>query len=86
MAETIKDWVVLKCDCGGDLFMPLVKLRFRDGSGTSSEAAGHQCIACHGLVDNARMVKLIEISRLQRQLKETQAELDAKQETPAARR
>lgn len=81
----IKEWVVLKCDCGGDKFVPLVHLRFRTGGGTNAEPAGHQCIACMGVVDNARMIKLIELTALRRQLKETEAEIEAKTDAPAGR-
>lgn len=73
MTGLVLDWTVLKCDCKGDLFLPLVRLKYRDGGGTTTEPAGHKCGACGAVVDNAYMIKLIEIQRK----RDSRARLDA---------
>ena len=79
MAE-IREWVALKCDCGGDRFEALFHLKYRTGGGTTQEPAGYRCIACLGVVDNQRMIRLIEINRLRAEVKEKEAEIEAKSE------
>lgn len=74
----IREWTRLKCDCGSEVFEALVYLKFRSGGGTTTEPAGHRCIACTGLVDNQRMIRLIEINRLRQEVKEKEAEIEAK--------
>ncbi|HYE93732.1 MAG TPA: hypothetical protein VEA38_22055 [Terriglobales bacterium] len=74
----IAEWTKLKCDCGGDLFMPLVRLKYRDsGSGTSSEPAGHKCAACGAVVDNAYMIRLIEIQKKRAEIARLSAEVES---------
>ena len=58
----IAEWTVLKCDCGSDLFLTQVRLKYKgDGGGTTTEPAGHKCAACGAHVDNAYMIRLIDI-------------------------
>lgn len=57
---TISEWTVLRCDCKGDLFEPIVRLKYKKEGGTTSEPAGHKCVACGAVVDNAYMIFLIE--------------------------
>jgi hypothetical protein len=76
----IREWTILKCDCGGDKFEELVHLKFRTGGGTTTEPAGHRCIACNGIVDNQRMIRLIELAKLRQEIKEKEAEIEAKSE------
>jgi hypothetical protein len=71
----IAEWVTLKCECGGDRFAPIVKLKFKAGGGTTTEPAGHQCTECRAIVDNAYMIRLVERQDKQRQLRELQEEL-----------
>jgi hypothetical protein len=59
----INEFVTLKCDCKGELFSPVVKLRHKAEGGTISEPAGHRCVACGAVVDNAYMIRLIDIQR-----------------------
>jgi hypothetical protein len=56
---TISEFQVLKCDCGGTLFEPLVRLKYRSEGGTITEPAGHKCSACQQVVDNSYMIRLI---------------------------
>jgi len=74
----IREWVRLKCDCGGELFEPLVYLKFKSGGGTTTEPAGHRCIACTGVVDTHRMIRLVEINTLRQKLNEVEQEIEAK--------
>lgn len=82
----VKDWAVLKCDCGGDRFVAVYKLKFKTGGGTTSEPAGSRCLACQGDVDNARLIKLVEINHARRQIKELEGELGDTPEPAAAKK
>ena len=73
----IDDWTFLKCECGGDLFVALTKLKHKSGGGTVHEPGGHWCVACHAVVDNRYMARLVEIDAKRRQIKELQAEVAA---------
>ena len=76
MAETrINESTHLKCACGGDLFVPLVKLKHHVAGGTSTEPAGHWCVACQAVVDNRYMAQLIERQRKQEEIRRLQAEV-----------
>lgn len=77
MSQSIAQTVVLKCDCGGDLFAPVVRLRGRMAGGTVAEPAGHMCAACHILVDNAYMLKLMERQEKIREVQRLTDELAA---------
>lgn len=72
---TIAEWLYMKCDCGGDLFAPLVKLKYKQDGGTITEPAGYHCVACHGVADTARLAHLIDLDRKRREIKRLQAEL-----------
>lgn len=73
---TIAEWTILKCDCGGNLFEPLVRLKYRDSnSGTTTEPAGHKCAACGAVVDNAYMIRLIEINKKRAEVARLQSEI-----------
>lgn len=70
-------WITLKCECGGEAFVKLVRLRYKPDGGTTEEAAGHYCVACEATVDNAYMIRLVqtslkrlEVQRLQQELAE----------------
>ena len=74
----IREWSNLKCQCNGELFEPIVRLKFKTGGGTTSEPAGYRCVSCTAVVDQQYMIRLIEINSLKKQQAEIQAELDAK--------
>ena len=83
MADTkIAEWTFLHCECGGDLFLPLLKLKYKPGGGTVIEQAGHQCVACQAIVDNRYMTRLIEMNDKRRQLRELQQELGETEAAP----
>jgi hypothetical protein len=64
MLDVIAEWTALKCDCGSNLFLPVVQLKYKgDNGGTTTSPAGHKCAACGAIVDNAYMVKLIDIQK-----------------------
>jgi len=74
----ISEWVTLRCDCKSDLFYPLVQLRYKaDGGGTTTAPAGHKCAACGAHVDNAYMIRLIEIQKKRDEARRLSAEADA---------
>jgi hypothetical protein len=81
----IREWIVLPCDCGGEIFQQVVKLKFRTGAGVVPEPAGYVCQACHGLADNQRLVRLQEVAHLRRQIKETEAEIESKTDATTSR-
>lgn len=56
----IVEWQTLRCDCKNDLFLPLVKLQYKTGGGTTTVPAGHKCASCNAVVDNSYMIRLIE--------------------------
>lgn len=35
------EWNNLRCDCGGDIFMPATYLRWRQGGGSTESPHGH---------------------------------------------
>jgi len=76
MAETrIAEFADLKCACGGDLFVALVKLKHKAEGGTIPAPGGHWCVACHAVVDNRYMAQLIDRQRKQEEIKRLQAEI-----------
>lgn len=74
---SIAEWSYLKCDCGGDLFAPLLKLKYKTDGGTIQEPAGYHCVACHGIADTRRLAHLIDLDRKRRQVRDLQAEIAA---------
>ena len=83
MPETrIAEFVRLKCACGGDLFVPLVRLKYKAEGGTISEPAGNWCIACHAIVDNRYMTQLVDRQRKQEEIRRLQAEIGPAPEPP----
>ena len=83
MAETrIAEFVYLKCACGGDLFVGLLKLKHKPEGGTITEPAGHWCVACHAVVDNRYMAQLIDRQRKQEEIRRLQAEIGPAPEQP----
>lgn len=84
MADTrITEFTTLKCACGGDLFTPLVRLKYKTEGGTITEPAGHHCIACNAVVDNRYMTQLVERQRKQEEIRRLQAEIGPAPEPPA---
>lgn len=81
---TIVVWEHLRCDCGGDLFAPLVRLKYKAEGGTVTEPAGYYCIACNGIADTGRLAHLIELDKKRREIKRLQAEVDAEPQKVAA--
>lgn len=75
MAQQIAEWIVLKCECGGDRFTALVQLKYKTDGGTTASPAGHVCISCQAVVDNAYMIRLIERQEKIAQIKRLQAEV-----------
>lgn len=71
----ISDWTTLKCDCKGELFIPMVKLKWKADGGTTTEPAGHRCAACNAHVDNAYMIKLIDMQKKREEVTRLQASL-----------
>lgn len=83
---TISEWTVLKCECGGDRFAPLVQLKYKPDGGTTTSPAGHQCIACHAVVDNAYMIRLVDIQKKREEIRRLQAEVGEPEAAPASHR
>ena len=76
MADTrVNEFTPLKCECGGNLFVALIKLKHKSEGGTITEAAGHWCVACHAVVDNRYMIQLIERDRKRQEIARLQAEV-----------
>lgn len=74
----IAQWETLRCDCKSDLFTPIVRLKYKsDGGGTTTEPAGHKCAACGAVVDNAYMIRLIEIDKKRKEAARLTAEIAA---------
>jgi len=69
------EWQYLRCECGGEIFQPVVKLKYKSEGGTISEPFGHTCVACHAVVDNAYMVRLVEMSKKRAERDRLNAEL-----------
>lgn len=83
MAETrINEFVNLKCACGGDLFAPIVHLKYKTDGGTIPTPAGHWCVACQAVVDNAYMTRLVDRQRKQQEIRRLQAEIEPVPEPP----
>lgn len=72
---SIADWAYLRCDCGGDLFAPLVRLKYKQDGGTVPEPAGYHCLGCNGVADTGRLAHLIDLDRKRREIKRLQQEV-----------
>jgi hypothetical protein len=79
---TIATFTVLKCACGGDLFTPIIKLKYKNEGGTIPEPAGHWCVACHAVVDNKYMISLVDRQKKQEEIRRLQAEIGPAPEPP----
>ena len=83
MAESrITEFAYLKCACGGDLFVGLLKLKHKEAGGTFTEPAGHWCVACHAVVDNRYMAQLVDRQRKQEEIRRLQSEIGPVPEPP----
>lgn len=76
MAETrINEYLTLKCDCGGDIFHPIARLKVKGDGGTITEPAGYTCHACRAVVDARYMRLLVERQMKVQQIKDLQGEI-----------
>ncbi len=73
---TSGDWNKLTCDCGGDIFMPAVFLRWKEGSGGTDSPHGHVCHACGAHVDQAHLIRVLQIKLKRQELREKEQEVE----------
>ena len=80
------EWNNLRCDCGGDIFMPAIYLKWKQGSGGTDSPHGHVCHACGAHVDQAHLIRLLQLRIKRQELREAEQEvkdMEGVEESPA---
>lgn len=83
---TPTEWQRLRCDCGSDLFLPVLHLRWRPGGGLTPEPTGmHQCQMCTAVVSHEVLICRAQAKAAKAKAAELQAEADEAAEAAATR-
>ena len=69
------EWNALRCDCGGELFATIQKLLWKPGGGSTTTPAGWFCHACGAHVDQAHLIRVMQVRLKRQELKEQEQEL-----------
>lgn len=73
----LKGFETLACRCGGQDFVSVVQLQFKDGAGTIHKNNGFYCVKCLEKADTGKMVSLAKKANAIARLKEVEAEIDS---------
>ena len=67
----------LKCECGSELFAPLVTLNWKTGGGTTSTPSGYKCAQCDMNVDSGYLTRRAELVEKKRAAQSALEEVEA---------
>lgn len=72
---SLPTWDIMKCECGGNQFLEVKRLRIHPTQGISYEPAGVKCEGCGLTADMAYMTRRFAIEQKKRELASAQEEL-----------
>ena len=66
----------VRCECGGNQFVELKRLRIHPSQGPSTEPAGYFCPSCNVIADVDFFKRKLELERARTELKAKEQELE----------
>ena len=73
---SLRGWEELACPtCEGRDFLPLFRLQWQNGLGTSTRPNGYWCVRCQAPIDHAKMINHAKKNELEAKRKELEAEI-----------
>ena len=76
MPQGPEGWERLTCTCGTERFATVMHLRWKGGSGVTSEPAGYFCLECHAVIDSAALIQKAQLKAKHQELRELQAQVE----------
>jgi hypothetical protein len=74
---SLEGWHELACTkCGGKDFVPVFRIIWQNGMGSSTRPYGHHCLGCNSQVDQAKMVVAAKKAEAERKIKDLESELN----------
>jgi hypothetical protein len=73
---SLKGWEVLSCQkCDGQDFIPVYRMQYQNGLGTSTRPEGYYCLGCKEKVDQAKMIAASKRREAEAKIKELDNEI-----------
>ena len=76
MPQAPEGWERLICSCGTERFAAVQHLRWKGGSGITSEPGGYFCLECHTVIDAASLIAKAQLKAKQQELRDLQADVE----------